>query len=136
MIGVTMKFILLLLTLSISLSTLSKEKCDFDFKNYCATVKFAKTPSRSYSSDFKLTFIDKATKKAVIPKEKVMSYLWMKMKNGHEHGSSPVKITQVKDHYLVKDVWFVMIGKWELFVQLKENGMVTEKKLKIVSIQK
>lgn len=131
-----MKYVLIFLTLSISFSAFAKDKCDFDFKKYCAKIDFIKKPSRSYSSDFKLTFVDKKTKKKVIPKEKVMSYLWMKMDNGHEHGSAPVKITQEKDHFLISDVWFVMIGKWELFVQLKDSGKVVEKKFKNIQIGK
>lgn len=131
-----MKLLLIMITLCVSNLSFAKSACDFDFKDYCATIKFSKKPSRSYSSDFKLYFTDKKTDKFVIPKEKVMSYLWMKMKNGHEHGSSPVKITQEKDHLSVKDVWFVMIGNWELFVQLKLNGKVVEKKVKIINITK
>ena len=131
-----MKLLVIFLTLSISNFSFANRKCDFDFKDYCATLKFLKSPSRSYSSDFKLFFKDKKTNKNIIPKEKVMTYLWMKMKNGHEHGSSPVKITQEKDHYLVTDVWFVMIGDWELHTLLKQDGKVLEKKVKIIKINK
>ena len=77
-----MKLLLIMITLCVSNLSFAKSACDFDFKDYCATIKFSKKPSRSYSSDFKLYFTDKKTDKFVIPKEKVMSYLWMKMKNG------------------------------------------------------
>lgn len=136
-----MKLILIFLTLSFSTYTLGKNStkktsCDYTFTKYCVELKFTKKPSRSYDSEFKIYFKDIKTNKLVMPTEKVMSYLWMKMDNGHEHGSAPVKMTREKDHFLVKNVWFVMIGDWELFLMLKKDGKVLEKKVKKITINK
>ena len=115
-------------------TTKTGTRCDFSFKKYCARVVFKKKASRSYSSDFKIYFTDIKTKKAVMPSEEVYPYLWMKMGNGHEHGSDEVKITKNKDHYLIKNVWFVMIGSWELFIVLKKDGKEVEKQVKKILI--
>jgi hypothetical protein len=109
-------------------------RCDYTFKKYCAKVIFEKKPSRSYSSDFKIYFTDVKTKKEVMPSEDVYVYLWMKMGNGHEHGSDEVKMTKHKDHYLIKNVWFVMIGSWELYLVLKKDGKEVEKEVKKILI--
>lgn len=124
-----MKLLLVLITLSMTTVVYAKKNldCDYKFKNYCAKLKFAKKPSRSYSSDFKIYFKDLKTGKPIMPKESVYPYLWMKMKNGHEHGSAKVEIKRMKDHFDVKNVWFVMIGKWELFLTLKVDGKEIEK---------
>jgi hypothetical protein len=131
-----MKNILLLLTLCVSITSFAKSKCDIDLKNYCVSIEFDKKPSRSYSSDFKLTFKDKKTKKVMIPKQEVSAYLWMKMDNGHEHGSDKVKITKMKDHFKVTNVWFVMVGDWRLFVSLGVKKETLDKKAMIVKIGK
>ncbi len=131
-----MKKLLLIMLLCVCASSFGKEKCDFDFEKYCASVEFDKKPSRSYSSDFKLTFTDKKTKKVVIPSEKVSAYLWMKMDGGHEHGSDKVEIEKKKDHFKVKNVWFVMVGNWKLFVSLSSKEADQEKKSMIVNIGK
>jgi hypothetical protein len=131
-----MKKILLFVALCASTTIFATEKCDFDFKKYCATVEFSKKPSRSYSSDFKLIFKDKKTKKVVIPSEKISSYLWMKMDGGHEHGSDKVEISKMKDHFKITNVWFVMVGNWKLFVSLSVKDAELEKKSMIVKIGK
>lgn len=131
-----MKILIIIITLSMTNFAFAKKEtgCDFVFKKYCAKLKFAKKPSRSYSSDFKIYFTDLVTKKSLMPTEAVYPYLWMKMKNGHEHGSAKVEITREKDHFDVKNVWFVMIGDWKLFLTLKKDGKVLEKAVKIVKI--
>jgi len=134
--GEYMKYLLLLLTLCMTNLVYAEKKldCDYKFKKYCAKLKFDKEPSRSYSSDFKIFFKDIKSGKPVMPKEAVYPYLWMKMKNGHEHGSAKVEITREKDHFDVKNVWFVMIGNWELFLTLKKDGKILEKEVKIIEI--
>lgn len=112
------------------------KRCDYKFKKYCARVDFTKNPSRSYSSDFKIFFTDIKTKKSTMPSEEVYPYLWMKMGNGHEHGSEKVEIVKAKDHYLIKNVWFVMIGAWELYIALKKGDKEIEKVMRKVEIGK
>lgn len=49
--------------------------------------------------------------------------LWMRMGNGHEHGSSPVKMTQLSpDTLLIEDAYFIMGGEWLVRVKLTING--------------
>ena len=129
-----MKIFLLTIMLCVFTNSYALEKCDYSFKKYCAKLDFSKKPSRSYSSYFKLFFIDKKTKNKVIPSESVSAYLWMKMDSGHEHGSDKVKISKMKDHYLIKNVWFVMIGSWQLFVELDKDKKTTEKLVKNIVI--
>jgi hypothetical protein len=131
-----MKNLLLIITLCVSFYSIAKSKCDIEFKDYCASVEFEKKPSRSYSSDFKLTFKDKKTKKVVIPSRNVDAYLWMKMDNGHEHGSDKVKMTKMNDHFNFTNVWFVMVGNWKLFVSLGVKGESYEKESMLVEIGK
>ena len=97
--------------------------CDIELKKIsrCASVEFIKTPNRKYSSDFKLKFFDKKNKKPQLLDNLVDAYLWMKMKGGHEHGTDKVKIKKLKDHYLVTNVWFVMLGNWQLHVKVVDK---------------
>jgi len=132
-----MKLIILTLMLSVSFLLTDKAyaKCQFEFKDICAEVKFKKKPSRSYSSDFTLHFYDKKTKKLKMPNFDVHSYIWMNM-GDHSHGSSEVLIEKKKDYYLIKNVWFVMVGSWELHVSLGDKENPSEKKKIIVKIGK
>jgi len=110
--------------------------CQYELKksNYCVDIHFLKTPSRSYSSDFELRFIDKKTKKVVMPKDDLKSYLWMKMKSGKEHGSAPFKIEKLKDKYVVTNVWLVMLGDWQLHVQLVKENKVVDKLMTTICV--
>ncbi len=131
-----MRNLVIVLMLCLMNSAFAKNTCDFKLKKYCAKLEFLKKPSRSYSSDFKIYFTDLKSSKKAMPTQKVFTYLWMKMKNGHEHGSDKVKITRKKDHFLVENVWFVMIGNWQLHLLLKKDGKVIDKQMKIIEIGK
>lgn len=49
--------------------------------------------------------------------------LWMRMGNGHEHGSAPVKMTLLSgDSLLIEDAYFVMGGEWLVRVKLTIEG--------------
>jgi hypothetical protein len=114
------------------------EKCPYELGDLCAKTEYINTPTQSKSSDFKLFFYNKGSYKVpVMPTLKPHVYLWMKMKNGHEHGSDAVKIEQKKDHYLITNVWFLMKGEWELHIQLRdENGKIVHKAMRKVCIGK
>lgn len=105
--------------------------CDLNFSDssVCADVEFKQKPNRKKSSDFTLTFLDAASKKPKAIDQQVHVYLWMKMKNGHEHGSEEVKIQKVGEgKYLITNVWFLMLGKWQLRAELKDKaGNVVDK---------
>ena len=88
-------------------------------EDLCVEVEFLKPVTRKEDAKFFLRFRDKAGKK-IKPKFDIDVYLWMRMKNGHEHGSEKVKIQQQKDHYLISNVWFLMLGNWSLNIRLLE----------------
>jgi hypothetical protein len=52
-------------------------------------------------------------------------FLWMKMPDGSEHGSSPLVLSQVSDasgdYYSAKDVYFIMPGIWQIRVRTVSN---------------
>jgi hypothetical protein len=118
---------LLLIFLVVSQFSFAKDKekveCDFFVGQYCATVKFISGPNRSESSDFELRFYRDYTtgRRQVFPRQELFIYLWMKMANGHEHGSDKVKIINKKTYFLVQNVWFLMKGPWQVHVQFRNS---------------
>ena len=59
-------------------------------------------------------------------------FLWMPSMG---HGSSPVKIQKVADgEYDVTNVNFIMGGKWDLRIQLKEGNQVVDEVVVPLSI--
>lgn len=48
-------------------------------------------------------------------------FLWMKMPDGSEHGSSPLVLSKVSDssgdYYKASDVYFIMSGLWQIRVR-------------------
>jgi len=48
------------------------------------------------------------------------AFLWMKMSNGKEHGSSPLTIKKTAPGlFYLSEMFFIMNGKWELHLTLK-----------------
>lgn len=59
-------------------------------------------------------------------------YLWMPHMG---HGSSPVKINKIADgEYEISDAYFIMGGKWEIFVQLLKNKDVVDEVILPISL--
>ncbi|WP_127716083.1 hypothetical protein [Halobacteriovorax sp. HLS] len=55
--------------------------------------------------------------------DKVCAFLWMKMPDGNEHGSSPISIIENEDSYFFDDIYFIMAGRWELRIRTIDNDM-------------
>lgn len=121
--------------LSIFMSTPSLAKhCDIEFVKLglCGKIQFEKKISRKSSSDFVL----KLTKKDEVffPQEKLNIFLHMKMKNGHDHGSTDVLVMKRQEDYLIKDVWFLMDGVWQIHFELRQAGKIIDKAIHSVCV--
>lgn len=126
---------LILFSLALILSISTSTACELEIKpGVCVELSFKNKPSRKASSDFTIKFIDKKTKALVMPKEEVFVYLWMKMPSGHEHGSDPVKLEKKNNIYEASNVWFLMLGNWQVHVQLREGGVVKHKTVKVICV--
>lgn len=113
---------IILLSISFSYAATDK-KCQAKLsKNLCAKVEFDAPISRRTDAKFKIGFYD--LKGNAIPQNvSPMIKLWMVMKNGHEHGSDEVEIKRVSKHeFAVSNVWFMMLGKWKLIVEVSNKG--------------
>jgi hypothetical protein len=49
-------------------------------------------------------------------------FLWMKMPDGSEHGSSPITLTTLDDHYQASDLYFIMPGLWQIRLRTVESS--------------
>lgn len=131
---------ILFIVLVYNFSSLYAAPCDMKLNklNLCVNVEYLNPPpGRKNSSDFKLTFTDLKSKNKKLLDQKLDVYLWMKMKNGHEHGSEKVKIAKKEDYYLISNVWFLMLGQWELHVKvLEEDEKVVDQSMMKVNIER
>ncbi len=128
-----MKRCILFLIVVLSSQVMANEKCNFDLtKTLCGKVEFVSGISRKKDSSFKLYIYlkDKMTK-GIFLKVNPDIKLWMVMKGGHGHGSEPVQLSKVKDYYLVKNVWFLMQGQWDLKISYKHGQKMIEKILHV-----
>lgn len=101
------------------------QKCSIEFKSLmtCAQVQFAKAPNSNEDSAFTL----KLESHHALDIKKVSVELWMDMGHGHGHGSAPVTIEQLDAAtFKVSNVWFVMMGQWQIKVKIEtQNGEET-----------
>lgn len=103
-------------------------RCQYAFEDICLKISFISEISRKKSADFKVS-VTKGEKSLDL-KDKPKMKLWMKMKNGHEHGSEPLTIKkQSKGVFLVSNVWLLMQGQWEIQGSFVHKG--EDKKFKI-----
>lgn len=88
-------------------------------------LQWIKPPKVGQNSPFKIKFWDRYTTNALGPytvlAPKLCVFLWMSMPDGSEHGSSPVTLTKETDHYSVNEVYFIMPGKWKIFITTTED---------------
>lgn len=129
---------ILILSILVFFNSTNATECNIQFedKTLCANLTFKQPPSRKESSDFVLEFFDLKTKKSFKPKGEVFAYLWMQMKNGHEHGSEPIKIVEADGKFQASNVWFLMLGTWQLKIQLRKEGKVINKGELLVEIKR
>ncbi len=116
-----MKKILIILMLCFSANSYAKKCEGYLVDQICFDIKFEKL-NRKEDSKFSLKISENDSGK-VQAVDDLKVKLWMVMKNGHEHGSDPVKIENKNQVYQVSNVWFLMLGQW----QLKISGKMGKK---------
>jgi hypothetical protein len=68
--------------------------------------------------------LDTATARLCTTKSEklVEAKLWMKMGNGHEHGSTPTKIKKLANNcWKIDDLNFLMAGKWQIIMKFDDQ---------------
>lgn len=124
-----MKNVLVLIFFIINLNIAqakSRPMCDIAFKkiSLCANIQFVDGISRKSDAKFTVNYTSLKNGKPVSLDSEPQVKLWMVMKNGHEHGSEPLKITKKKEGvYLHENAWFLMLGEWKVFITAKNNGI-------------
>lgn len=86
-------------------------------KNLCAEIEFEKGISRKADSSFILSFKNEKGEIVNLDNDPKIK-LWMIMKGGHGHGSEKVKIEKINKKYRVTNVWFLMMGEWQVKLDL------------------
>jgi hypothetical protein len=122
----------LLMTIgSASAKTTTNNSCQFLLnENLCAKVWFKNGISRKIDSTFEINFLDTNGKEVVLVKAPDIK-LWMVMKSGHGHGSEKLKIKKENNSYLVENAWFLMVGEWQIKLELEYNGLKVQKEIPV-----
>jgi hypothetical protein len=126
-------------------SSVPRVSCDFLFKsqNLCATLAWVKKPSAEQPGEFLLSFWSKDQNPNQAPSysnpdaAKVFVKLWMPDMG---HGSSPVTTAQSVSAngapesgvFRSTGVFFIMGGKWEIIVQLKDDSGAAKDTAKLI----
>jgi hypothetical protein len=114
-----------------------KNECPLAFARFdaCGAIEWRTMPTNEEKGAFQISFWNSKTGSAsgpyVDPGKTVSVKLWMPDMG---HGSSPVKITAALDangapvpgRYHATEVYFVMGGTWEIWVQLRDGAVVLE----------
>ncbi len=115
----------------------TSSECPLEFikLSLCADIEWIKMPNDLNKGEYLIKFYQKniGTKQGpyVNPGYLVTSKLWMPSMG---HGSAPVNVSEYLDLngnvvigiYHAKDVFFVMPGKWEIWVQLKKDKTIID----------
>lgn len=93
-------------------------------ENLCVNYTWVKKPTEEEKGSFTLLFTNPESGELTDPKPTVFVKLWMPSMG---HGSSPTKTARAsKGTYDVTEVFFVMGGEWEIWIQLKDGNKVLE----------
>jgi hypothetical protein len=77
-------------------------------------------------------FAEDAPERSISPRLSPDVKLWMPSMG---HGSSPVVVKPISDGvYEVSDVFFIMLGDWEIRYQLKSNDDVIEEQIQKIHL--
>lgn len=112
-------------------------KCPLELKAFdlCASLTWTSFPSNDEKGTFTLRFWNRATGTEsgpyITPERDVFVKLWMPSMG---HGSSPVTLkpaidssrTSIPGVFEASDVFFVMPGAWEIWIQLREQRTVLD----------
>lgn len=97
----------------------SEEVCAGGGSAVCAHLHFSSMPNSISESSFILHI--RAPKNQTV--ENINVDLWMNMEGSMGHGSAPVAIKKVSDnHFQISNAWFVMMGVWQVRVNLIVNN--------------
>lgn len=90
-------------------------------EHLCAELQWIYIPpQKSATGEFLLSFYEDTKLKD--PVQEPFVKLWMRMKNGMEHGSSPIKLEpEGPGRYRARGVYFSMPGSWRILVQLRDR---------------
>jgi hypothetical protein len=113
--------------------------CTFSFphQDFCASLSWTTLPSPESEAhgEFVLRFWKPSGGSRngpfASPDQSVAVKLWMPDMG---HGSSPVRVSTIRDAgsldipglYRASQVYFIMPGRWEIWVQLKQEGQIIE----------
>lgn len=91
-------------------------------ENLCAEIQWIHLPpAREPSGELLLSF--SSGTKFKDPVQLPVVKLWMKMKQGKEHGSDPVILErEAAGRYRARGVNFRMSGGWQIWVQLRDRN--------------
>lgn len=94
-------------------------------QNFHFGIQWLSKPSIGNKITANIKFWDDQKYNFLGPYEKltkpVCVFLWMKMADGSEHGSSPIVISEKSDYYFLDEIYFIMSGDWELRIRTIEN---------------
>jgi hypothetical protein len=97
-------------------------------ENLCATIVWEAEPTETTKGSFLLRFSSRSGT-PMTPVQTVAVKLWMPTMG---HGSSPVQIAPVDPNtYRISDVYFVMAGRWEIHVQLKNGSTLVDEAIQL-----
>lgn len=105
----------------------------FQEENLCLSMKWNKFPTQEETGTFVMKFFEETSPEvAVTPHYTPAVILWMPSMG---HGSSPVTIKQLTDNtYEVSDVYFIMLGEWDIRFQLKNDNDVIEEQIQKITL--
>lgn len=115
--------------------TQTTKACPHYFKeeNLCLSMKWTSFPTQEETGSFVMKFYEEGNPDTpLIPHFTPAVILWMPSMG---HGSSPVTITQLNDNtFKVSEVYFIMLGEWDIRFQLKDNDDVIEEQIQKISL--
>ena len=116
-------------------NTQTQTSCPYYFEEerLCLSLTWITYPSEETLGEFMMRFYaEDKPDEFVTPHLSPAVKLWMPSMG---HGSSPVVITQTAPGtYRVSDVYFIMLGLWEIRLQLKNNNEVIEEKIQKINL--
>jgi hypothetical protein len=107
----------------------SVSECPLSFTrtDLCAELAWISYPKGDNGGVLSLKFWPKTqgTKNGpyIEPSAEVSAFLWMPE---HGHGSSPIEIEKAAGQYELREVYFIMPGRWDFHIQLKSGGKLID----------
>lgn len=109
-------------------------------RTLCAKIFWLEGPSSPDENSYTLKFWYRDTGSAdwgpyMDPEYDVFVLPWMVMKNGREHGTAPTSVSrQEPGIYKVDRVFFIMPGRWQMRIQLKDGPTLVQTAVQIIDV--